>query len=60
MVRRQGKKPVLAREEKKKREWVESLVGLDGLGAREPKRRRGGEQRLETHGPGSPLIYSLI
>jgi hypothetical protein len=56
-VRRHGKKPVIAREEKKKRERGESLTGLDGLGTRAPKRQGRVDQRLGKHAPGSSLVY---
>jgi len=53
MVRRHGKKEVIARKEKKKRERGESSTGLDGLGTRAPKRLGRVDQRLGMHAPGS-------
>jgi hypothetical protein len=58
MVRRHGKKPVIAREEKKKRERGESSTRLDELGTRAPKRQGRVDQRLGKHTPGSSLVYS--
>jgi hypothetical protein len=57
MVRRHGKKPAIAREEKKKRKRGECSTGMDGLGAHAPKRRRGERQGPETHALGSFSLY---
>ena len=58
MVRRHGKKPAIAREEKKKRERGEPSTGLDGLSTRAPKRQGGIDQQLGKHAPG--LSYSHL
>jgi hypothetical protein len=57
MVKRHRKKPAIACEEKKKREWGECSIGMDGLGAHAPKRRRGERQGPGTHAPGSFSLY---
>ena len=50
---------MIAREEKKKKEGErgECSAGLDGSGARAPKRQRGVDQRLGEHAPGSSCFH---